>query len=848
MMSNAKCSFFGKYFCWLVTALHRFFLSINPNDNNKIYSTFIFSLAIFSFGNSFAQPFEISGTITDKSTGKPLVAQILIEEFNIGTASEENGTFVIKNIPHTNFKLKVKSVNYLTYQMRVRLLKNSEVIFIDLEPSDVQLDEVLISQKKNGDDFSVIRLKAVDGTAIYAGKKSEVILPELIAANKATNNARQVFAKVPGLNIWESDGAGLQMGIGGRGLSPNRNSNFNVRQNGYDISADALGYPESYYTPPVEALERIEVVRGAASLQYGTQFGGLVNFVFKRGNENTPFEFTTRQTAGSWSLYNNFTSVGGTTKKLNYYGFYQYKRGDGWRPNSGFENHTAFAALQWSISEKVKMGFEYTHTYYLAQQPGGLTDTQFEQDPLQSFRERNWFRVRWNLAALTLDYKISDRSKINVRNFGLMAGRDALGILTRINEIDRGQERDLILDEYVNFGNETRFIHRYNMFKQTHTVITGVRVYRGSTHRSQGFANAESTPDFKFLNPENPGSSVYDFPGFNVAWFAENVFNITHNFSITPGIRSEYIYTGAEGYYNLTPRDAAGNIINDTMIYESRERSRSILLMGIGLSYKPLTFLETYLNFSQNYRAITFSDLRVVNPNFVVDPNINDERGFNADIGVRGSYKRLLTYDASIFLLAYNDRIGLLLRNDTVAPFLPYRYRSNIGNSLTYGVEFFTEIDLIQLFGSENSKIRLGLFLNCSAIRSYYNRSDDKAIEGNQVELVPPILLRTGLNIELYKARISVQYSYVKEHFTDATNARRTSTAINGIIPTYYVMDISAQYPFKKWFQLEVGINNLTDTRYFTRRAEAYPGPGIIPSDARNLYVALQFKIGVKRK
>src|SRR5690606_27326038 len=109
-------------------------------------------------------------------------------------------------------------------------------------------------------------------------------------------------------------------------------------------------------------------------------------------------------------------------------------------------------------------------------------------------------------------------------------------------------------------------------------------------------------------------------------------------------------------------------------------------------------------------------------------------------------------------------------------------------------------------------------------------------------------LLRTGLNMELYKARISVQYSYVKEHYTDATNARRTSTAINGIIPTYYVMDISAQYQFKKWFQLEAGINNLTDTRYFTRRAEAYPGPGIIPSDARNFYVALQFKIGVKRK
>ena len=84
----------------------------------------------------------------------------------------------------------------------------------------------------------------------------------------------------------------FQLGIGGRGLSPNRNSNFNTRQNGYDISADALGYPESYYTPPAESIERIEVVRGAASLQFGTQFGGMLNFRFKKGPQDKNLNYT----------------------------------------------------------------------------------------------------------------------------------------------------------------------------------------------------------------------------------------------------------------------------------------------------------------------------------------------------------------------------------------------------------------------------------------------------------------------------------------------------------------------------------------------------------------------------
>ena len=69
-------------------------------------------------------------------------------------------------------------------------------------------------------------------------------------------------------------------------IDPNRTSNFNTRQNGYDISADVLGYPESYYTPASEALSEIQIVRGAASLQYGTQFGGLVNFKMKAPNPN----------------------------------------------------------------------------------------------------------------------------------------------------------------------------------------------------------------------------------------------------------------------------------------------------------------------------------------------------------------------------------------------------------------------------------------------------------------------------------------------------------------------------------------------------------------------------------
>ncbi|MGK4567390.1 TonB-dependent receptor plug domain-containing protein [Flavobacterium sp. 3HN19-14] len=197
-------------------------------------------------------------------------------------------------------------------------------IVIELEKM-TNLSEVVINAQR--DKFSAVtKMKDIDETAIYAGKKSEVISLNKITANKATNNTRQVFAQIVGLTINESSDGGLQLSIGGRGLNPNRTSNFNTRQNSYDISADVLGYPESYYATPTEALDQIQIIRGAASLQYGTQFGGLVNFKIKSPAKK-PLEIVTRNTLGSYGLYTNFTSLSGTKGKFSYYSFFNYKQG-----------------------------------------------------------------------------------------------------------------------------------------------------------------------------------------------------------------------------------------------------------------------------------------------------------------------------------------------------------------------------------------------------------------------------------------------------------------------------------------------------------------------------------------
>jgi Fe(3+) dicitrate transport protein len=718
------------------------------------------------------------------------------------------------------------------------------------EPPVKTLDSVKVKAARK--TFGITRLRDVDGAGIYSGKKSEVIVLKDITANTATNNSRQIYSRVAGLNIYENDGgAGTQLAIGGRGLDPNRVSNFNTRQNGYDISADALGYPESYYTPPAEVLDRIEVVRGAASLQYGTQFGGILNFRMKNGVDSQKVQVVERLSGGSWGFLNTSTSVGGTVGRLNYYAFYQHKSGNGWRPNSRFNVNMGYAAAAWQATDKLTITAQYTHMDYLEHQPGGLNDAMFAADPRLSTKARNWFKVEWNLAALLLDYSISDQLKFNSRLFGLSAERSALGAINTVN--DPGGPRNYRTDNYSNWGDESRLIYSYHLSKgEPFVLLGGVRYYHGYTDRQIGLGNAGSggaKSDFAFDKSNEYDSlsySKYRFPNHNISMFAENIFRVNSKLSIIPGARFEDIYTKAVGFYNNPQQDLSsmytGTVVSNQLVTENRISQRSFLITGIGFSYDQNDHVQFYGNISQNYRAINFNDMSIVNPNFRVDPNLKDEKGYSADLGVRGHLTDLFNYDLSLFTIDYANRIGTVWLTDTSS--ITYQYTTNISKSRNLGVESFAELDLWKLVYGPSAKTKLSVFVNFSYIDAKYINSKVSAYNNKKVEFVPPVIFRSGLTFQHGRLTASYQYSYTARQFGDATDATQPSNnGINGLVPSYYVMDLSAEYRLSRIFALSASVNNLSNHMYYTRRADSYPGPGIIPADGRAFYTTLQVKL-----
>ena len=794
------------------------------------------------FGQGTSAKKQISGRVTALPSGFGLEdVQIYLKNGGLLATTDSEGVY--------SFALSEIPANIIFYSVEFEIMEmtvsgTSELpLDITLQPLSETLTAVEIKARKSR-IFELKRLKDVEGTAIYAGKKTEVVLLDQSMANVATNNARQIFNQVAGLNIFQNDDAGLQLNVGGRGLDPNRTANFNTRQNGYDISADVLGYPESYYAPAAEGLKEIQVIRGAASLQYGTQFGGLINFVMKEPNPNKPFELITRNTLGSFGLYTNFTSLSGTKDKWSYYTFFNYKRGDGFRPNSEYESKNVFTHIGYRFSEKTSLSGELTYLNYVAQQAGGLTDSMFENDPFQSNRSRNWFQVNWLLYSLKFTHDFDETTKFSFNAFGLNASRDALGFRTnRVSQVDNGEERDLIKGDFNNFGFEARFLTEYQLAEKKSIFLIGSKFYKADNASTQGPGSSGSGADFSFQFDEFPNyqnQNDFTYPNLNVALFGENIFYLNKKFSITPGFRLEHIKTESDGFFRRINRDGAGNVIRNERINENLLNERTFLLLGLGSSFKANKNIELYGNISQNYRSVTFTDISTVNPAFIISPDISDERGFTTDLGVRGNYKNIISYDANVFALFYNDRIGFVQKEQVDGAIKTER--GNVGDALIYGVESLIDFNLNKWIWNDNDHV-FNLFFNTSIIKSEYVSSQENGVEGKRVEYVPNVNFKTGIKFGYKNFLASTQYSYLSEQFSDAQNSISGGlSGVVGAIPTYDVMDASASYTWKL-IKLEAGVNNLLDTSYFTRRATGYPGPGIIPSPPRNYYFTVQIKI-----
>ncbi|MCL5028513.1 MAG: TonB-dependent receptor [Bacteroidetes bacterium] len=686
-------------------------------------------------------------------------------------------------------------------------------------------------------------LNDFSGQTIYSGMKNEVLEIDSLDANKAINNTRQIIGRIPGVNITENEMGGFTAnGISFRGLNPYQSIETNTRQNGYNISADLYGYNEAYYLPPMEAVKSITILRDGAALAFGPQLGGMVNYELKDGSPQ-PVSITSSQTGGSYGLFNSFNSIGGTINNFKYYGFLQYRRLEGWRANSQQTQWSGFASLEYNPTDRLQIGIEYTMLRNLIRMPGGLNDSLFYADPQQSLRSRNWLDSPWNILSAHINYKFNDKASVSFISSYLLSQRNLIwrnedggpaaidSITSSLTYIPRELER-----EYFNtFTNELRFLSNYNLLGEEQTFSFGLRAAYSHLIRRVG-ADGTTGTDFD-LTQLSPWEQDMNFYTTNIAPYLENIFHITDALSITPGLRLEYLSTKADGY----APNKAGDSGNE-YVYANNKKSTSTFLLGsVSAELKASDNTNFYLNLSQSYRPITYSDLTPFGSIAKIDQNLKDASAYDIDFGFRGIVGSFLNFDVSFFYMHVKNDIGIIEQTyDT----LTYQFKTNTGADDHKGMEMYAELNLLGGLIPDNEFGRLGIYNSFGYTEARYVSGE---YNGNYVPYAPKYTNRLGIDYSLGAFSMNIQHSYTAASYGDPANTNFSPDGLVGIIPSYSVIDISAAYKISD-YEFRFGVNNLTNKKYFTMRTDEYPGPGIIPSIGRMIYAGISLNISGNSK
>jgi Fe(3+) dicitrate transport protein len=682
-------------------------------------------------------------------------------------------------------------------------------------------------------------LPAVHKNFIVSGKKNDVIVLGSQPANLAEKSARQVFGKIPGVFVYDMDGSGNQVNIATRGLDPHRSWEFNVRQNGVMTNSDIYGYPASHYSPPMEAMERIELIRGTASLQYGAAFGGMVNYVMKAPDTSSQFNYETINSVGSFQTLSSFHAISGTIKRLSYYAYTQFRQADTYRDAGRSEAQSQHIGLIWQMNTRLKLKAEMSRSQYVFQMPGQLTDSLFRDNPRQATRTRNFYEPDIYIPAIHLDWKVGPKTSLSWVNSWLFGVRNSVMFMAFANVPDAFNTqtgsyapRQVDIDNFDSKTSELRVKHEYTLGKISNTLVAGIQyLHNDMRRRQQGVGSTGIDYDLK-IDATGFGRDL-NYRSRNMAVYAENLIAISPRFQVSPGIRYESGNTRRSGFMrNFDPLNVPLTI------------DRNFALLGVNGQWTINSSNNVYGGWSQAYRPVILAITIPANNLERIDPNLKDAFGHNAELGIRGQLARnRLRYDVTLFEMLYKNRIGAILETNDQGE--TYLFKSNIGDTRTLGLETFVEYRFLRTEKWDMAVFSATSFMQARYIKGKLHKAGENIdIEGNNLEAVPEWISRNGLQIRYKRIYASLQHSYVGSSYSDAFNSITSSaTGAVGPVPAYKLTDFNFSWHFRSHFTVQASVNNLFDESYFTKRPDGYPGAGIWSSDGRSFMITLSVRI-----
>ncbi|MBI2495465.1 MAG: TonB-dependent receptor plug domain-containing protein [Candidatus Omnitrophica bacterium] len=682
-----------------------------------------------------------------------------------------------------------------------------EAAAADANTGTRRLQEVVVTAKE--ESATQAFLPDVTDTRIHAGKKTTVIdlkaQPTIV-----NNNYRQVLAKTPGLLL--SEETTPLFSVGYRGLEPHRAQFTQVLKDGVPIHADMFGYPEAYYVPPLQSIDHIEFLHGGASLMYGPQPGGALNFITKPPATGTPFSAYTENSFGTDELFSHYTSFSGHRDPIGYLGYVHEREGNGFREtNSDFEVLGGGLKMTFGQTTDSRWTLGYDEYHEEHGEPGGLTKAVADREGRdQTTRFHDRFRLERYYGTLLYEQDLGEASQFDFRTFGghyrRYSKRQRGGGFGTLPSGANAGTNSIEEQDFYTFGFEPRIRHTYDAFGQDgQTLTAGVLAYFSDSPRED---QRGASPDADSGSLRNKSDRKMQY----LSLFAEHLFR-AGPLSVTPGVRLEHIWQQVKEDVN-SDKAGAGTPLADADEFDF------VPLFGVGARYDVTPGIALYSNLSRSYRPKVFTQAVPTGASNVINTDLEEGKSWLFDVGARGRPWNALSWDVSYFLMKFYDQIGT--SGNTI---------ENVGDALHQGVEFAAEADLVRLYDAmqgTTSHERVGSispFFNLMLLDARFTEGPQ---DGKTPQHAPQYTMRVGAQYRL-KDRVKLNLSsvFVDDHFADDSNlASRT-------VPSYKVWDLTGEVAlWKDYLAFFGGINNLFDERYYARiRSE-----GIDPAQERNIY------------
>lgn len=657
------------------------------------------------------------------------------------------------------------------------------LLFVTLTPAmaEEKLDTIEVLGQKSS-SFSGYWEENQDAK-IFSGKKNTVTslkdIPQL-----QTNNYRQATSQTPGLLISEIPNESLAA-ITYRGLGdPHESYNLLLLQDGLPVASDMYGYPAHYFSPALPMMEKVQFIRGGASLLYGPQPGGVLNYMSTPLTKGQALSGKVGLTGGSYNLLTTNNAVYGSKGNNSYAIEYYRRQGDGpQRVNSNFEaDYLQIRNHHFAGKNKYKVSFngynsDHGNSGGFAKNPGANANV-YGDDLGKATKVHDRLKVSRAQLALGVESKIDDSSELHVNFWGTAYRRysksqNGGGFGT----FATGTTNDIVTQQYYGYNGEIRYLKNYTLAGNESTFSAGFLNYNLiSPYTRETGAKVDSNHGTvnRRVDRETHVNSL----------FVENRFSFG-KLMVTPGVRVESI------------RQVLDERKSPSATLREDDRTDNVPLFGLSLSYHLTDESQLYANASEAYKPITYQDALPLINGATVSEDIDPSKIYNYEIGYRGQTDKL-NWDVSAFFIRYENKFGQVGTNF-----------QNTGAGTNKGIDLATELKLSQMSDSLKKYGNFNLYGNISLLEAKYTRG---SLKDNQAQYAPETITRAGLIYSKEnKLKVALMGVMVAGHYGDDGNTS------NFEIPYYTVWDLTADWNITKSWTASAGINNLLDREYYSR-------------------------------